>query len=1150
MDRNQDRGAIAHNVQAVLKSFQNLTASFAESSSQQPGATDLRELLPGFENEVTRFKMWAGNLAAHQSGPASLDHRLREAPHLQEQVVYLLSDISESLEDTMALLIPHMDSPETSENVQDEPASSEGSADRISENDFTDSDLDGDEDVSLEAGLSTLCTDIGEAIDCLLRLSVAIANPVPHERFRKLGAGPSEDVSFYEEHDIRYVRDKFPKSDKSLSGALGKFITRRRQFFKYREAHHAKLAAGLDQENQKDTSRTELVPKTVASSLPEHLKKTGVIDEDNRSDMAMSETSYATSAGFLMQEDGQIKPAPPLKVPPPPAEAEKGAFECPFCYRMISAGTRRAWKRHVFGDLRPYTCLFSRCIESNTDFDRRHRWQLHLSQYHWRTWSCPFKCGHMFPSAVELENHVRHQHLPNAGDGQLSTVVARGEVSVSDDISKECPLCGHAASGLKSYLKHVGRHLEQLALFALPNIEDDELEDDLDSDEQNDVASRLDAESTDNGSMASSQALGKPESGETDGRLGIEVLSGRKGSDREQQGDQHLRERIDVVLKDANIASLLHNDEDFEGAREAYVKASDSIQQILQEVSYGEKRSLLESIQRSYISSIKILDQEISEAASRREAEEAFSRRTEALINAQQEAKKELEKAKVEAGKAARERLENERKADEKQARNHAQAMKRAEEHTRLRFEAESRAAEALRKADEDARTNAVEEAQEKFEHATKATAAALQAESEAAEGRGGKGAEQRVGADMKTQEDREHAEELAPIRPQKATPAETGANTVTEMDAQREADRLMQADQELEASEKALLPVVTDGDSKPVAQDTRPTYTRFSRKYLSIETLRAFGVDFGLDTDPEYLLIKRWVPEREQDRMWKHTRNIREQRRNLIIGSPPTDRAVAEPGLKEGISEETSRENHHLRDDWNEQELERARHELDAIKRRQAQDEEEERIKEEMELKRLQEDDEAYKEKESREQEAAEAVERYLQEESSRVAKTRASMEARDQEHQHQKRLSPTLSFLSASKDLRPEILGVQHEPFAEANAREFDRLERSDASNHVDGGDDRIEESIAKERLRQDQEDAAERREQQKWDAISLEKEYHERLEADLRRSGLGEVEIKAILKKEKIKSHPEVWKGKVPEALTGTDIGEEAGYQGAQP
>ncbi|RBA09690.1 hypothetical protein FPRO05_05626 [Fusarium proliferatum] len=270
MDSNRERMPIAHNVRNVLRSFRAVATSFSheiDSLDDKIESKGLSELLIALENENTRFKMWAGNLGAHQSGPASLDHRLREAPHIQDQVIYLLRDISESLEDTI-ILIPQKESPKNSENKENKLESLPGGSDQESEDSFT--DLDDDESIPANKRLSMFCTDIAEAIDCLLRLSLAIANPAPHERFRKLGAGPDEDVFFYEAHDICYVQDKFPNISQKLPDILGKFITRRRQFFKYREAHHAKLAAGLDEEIQKDTSRTEIGPNTVASSLPEH----------------------------------------------------------------------------------------------------------------------------------------------------------------------------------------------------------------------------------------------------------------------------------------------------------------------------------------------------------------------------------------------------------------------------------------------------------------------------------------------------------------------------------------------------------------------------------------------------------------------------------------------------------------------------------------------------------------------------------------------------------------------------------------------------------------------------------------------------------------------------------------------------------------
>ncbi|SCV30696.1 uncharacterized protein FFB14_03179 [Fusarium fujikuroi] len=234
MENNQDRMPIAHNVRNVLKSFRMVAALFnheIDSLDDEAESNGLPKLLLTFDNQNIRFQMWAGNLAAHQSGPVSLDHRLREAPHIQKQVLYLLCDISESLDDAR-VLIPQKESPKCNGNIEDKPDSLSDRWDPDSKDGFTDSDLDDDENISPNTRLSTFCTDIAEAINSLLRLSLAIANPAPHERFRKHGAGPDEDISFYEAHDVRYVQDKFPKISQDLPGVLGKFITRRRQFFK------------------------------------------------------------------------------------------------------------------------------------------------------------------------------------------------------------------------------------------------------------------------------------------------------------------------------------------------------------------------------------------------------------------------------------------------------------------------------------------------------------------------------------------------------------------------------------------------------------------------------------------------------------------------------------------------------------------------------------------------------------------------------------------------------------------------------------------------------------------------------------------------------------------------------------------------------
>jgi len=63
-----------------------------------------------------------------------------------------------------------------------------------------------------------------------------------------------------------------------------------------------------------------------------------------------------------------------------------------------------------------------------------------------------------------------------------------------------------------------------------------------------------------------------------------------------------------------------------------------------------------------------------------------------------------------------------------------------------------------------------------------------------------------------------------------------------------------------------------------------RPTYTRMARRHLSIETLNRYRIDFEYDRDPEFVLIKRWVPEYEQDFLWNDTRELRERRTSMLM--------------------------------------------------------------------------------------------------------------------------------------------------------------------------------------------------------------------------------------------------------------------------
>lgn len=172
-----------------------------------------------------------------------------------------------------------------------------------------------------------------EIIKGLLRLSMAIRNPAPHDQ---IAHAKDYNFSGREIYDINHVRDKFRNHiDESLCDRLGRAITNRRHYLKYRDEHHQRLAEGLDL----DDSRTEGArTSTIASSIaPQFLD--GAYNADADDDAASESGRSRTTFGTLFESN-----AVRLQPPSMPREAENGdLFECPICFVIISVSNTQAW---------------------------------------------------------------------------------------------------------------------------------------------------------------------------------------------------------------------------------------------------------------------------------------------------------------------------------------------------------------------------------------------------------------------------------------------------------------------------------------------------------------------------------------------------------------------------------------------------------------------------------------------------------------------------------------------------------------------------------------------------------------------------------------------------------------------------------------
>jgi hypothetical protein len=269
-------------------------------------------------DEESRFKVWSANIAAHKTGMSSLEYRLRDASRVKSQVIRLLKDLHGLAGDFSKILL--------GETVPWDQLAKE---ELDSPEDPDDFNLDSSEEGS---EIEQICDNITDIVNCLLRLSITLRHPAPHDRFAR---SKDTDTSAFEPFDIQHVESKFDSiRGTALAQHLGRAISRRRQYFRYREAHHSKLAHGLEVEHLDIKAQS-----TIASSVPEHLKDrqisgARVVADDDGSDTGMSLTSVATS----------LAAGETLRVPPLPSEADVGPFECPFCYMIISVGDRIAWK--------------------------------------------------------------------------------------------------------------------------------------------------------------------------------------------------------------------------------------------------------------------------------------------------------------------------------------------------------------------------------------------------------------------------------------------------------------------------------------------------------------------------------------------------------------------------------------------------------------------------------------------------------------------------------------------------------------------------------------------------------------------------------------------------------------------------------------
>lgn len=251
------------------------------------------------EDELGRFKIWAGNIAAH--GPVhsrrSLEYRLRDSSGLRQMVLSLLQDLMVAIHDLRKQLLCK-NTLMTHDRLSDESTTQaihQGT--EVPPNDTENGDVDmfelsDEESIDEDTPVRKALVEIHDVITCLLRFSMTLRRPSRDDQRRDDPGGVAEAFVL---HDTEHVRAKFPDAPDYLVRRLGKALSKHRQYFRYRREHHQKLHEGL---GEGDARAWEL-PSTVATSLPNDTsdaQKSSGLRTDSETESAYTATSYEGTA--------------------------------------------------------------------------------------------------------------------------------------------------------------------------------------------------------------------------------------------------------------------------------------------------------------------------------------------------------------------------------------------------------------------------------------------------------------------------------------------------------------------------------------------------------------------------------------------------------------------------------------------------------------------------------------------------------------------------------------------------------------------------------------------------------------------------------------------------------------------------------------
>ncbi|KAL8810332.1 MAG: hypothetical protein Q9200_002669 [Gallowayella weberi] len=432
---------------------QRLRITFNNLKSHLASEQEHLTLPNALENASQRFDLWAVNLGLYVTGHSSLEYRLGDAPLIYNYAKQALADLQKYL-DIICQGLQEQSGDRTLHDTHSE--NSEDSEDK----DFGTYQ----DDIYLETALG----NVNDIIDKLYQLSFKILNPVTRLGFSKAqnyreidqetGVDLIQIIAGFDRQHIEHVFMELRKSNSIediqnyyLVKRLAKANTRRRQQFKHWRARRIKIEASsnpprdlnlpVPSSNVLVTGQKQLLETPMAGQPAPSMPSTAI-----RLDPAIvnldDTTSIISTSTYARLERGHEHT---LEIPQLPKKLRsKKEFE----YADQQFDSFKQWHAHEINDHR----LARECVEHP---------------------------GEIFRSLQDWREHIASYHMDSLSTKHLEIIA--NDSGMSEE-TRSCPICSEQTVTPE----HVGVHLQQLALFALPRSTG--LEDDLVSDNKASVA--------------------------------------------------------------------------------------------------------------------------------------------------------------------------------------------------------------------------------------------------------------------------------------------------------------------------------------------------------------------------------------------------------------------------------------------------------------------------------------------------------------------------------------------------------------------------------------------------------------------------------------------------------------------------------------